>query len=58
MKNKVIGQKPLLTELSKIFEIFKASECKIRPHFILTGQSGSGKSFTIKNLAIELKTLY
>lgn len=49
--SKIIGQSDLLNEVSKILEIFKASECKIRPHFILTGQSGSGKSFTIKNLA-------
>lgn len=54
MKSKsqnVIGQELLLNEVSKILEIFKASECAIRPHFILTGPSGSGKSFTIKNMA-------
>lgn len=38
-------------EINKIFEIFKTSECEIRPHFILTGASGTGKSFTIKQLA-------
>lgn len=53
MEKNIIGQTDLLNEVSKILEIFKASECKIRPHFILTGQSGSGKSFTIKNLAVE-----
>jgi len=42
--NKVVGQEKLQKELSKIVEIFKASECEIRPHFILTGPSGSGKS--------------
>lgn len=47
---KIIGQDKLITEVEKIFNIFKASECVIRPHFILTGGSGSGKSFTIKNL--------
>lgn len=47
---KIIGQEKLINEVSKIFDIFKASECLIRPHFILTGSSGSGKSFTIKNL--------
>lgn len=46
----IIGQERLTTEVSKILEIFKASQCLIRPHFILTGSSGSGKSFTIKNL--------
>lgn len=52
MKN-ITGQEKLVGEVSKILEIFKASESKIRPHFILTGTSGSGKSFTIKNLATE-----
>lgn len=46
----IIGQDKLITEVSKILQIFKASKCKIRPHFILTGSSGSGKSWTIKNL--------
>jgi len=59
MENKIIGQDVLISELEKIFEIFKASECEIRPHFILTGESGSGKSFTLKSLAekLELKFL-
>ena len=47
----VIGQDHLVKEISKILQIFKASECKVRPHFILTGPSGSGKSYTIRNLA-------
>lgn len=53
MKNieKIIGQEDLINEVSRILDIFKTSECIIRPHFILTGASGSGKSFTIKNLA-------
>jgi len=53
MNQEIIGQDILTNEVSKIFEIFKASQCKIRPHFILTGQSGSGKSFTIKQLAVK-----
>ncbi len=53
MKNNIIGQESLIKEINKIFQVFKTSECEIRPHFILTGQSGSGKSFTIKNLTIE-----
>jgi ATP-dependent protease Clp ATPase subunit len=48
---KIIGQEKLVKEINKIFEIFKSSKCIIRPHFILTGPSGSGKSFTIKNMA-------
>jgi ATP-dependent protease Clp ATPase subunit len=48
---KVIGQDTLVSEIFRIFEIFKSSNCAIRPHFILTGPSGSGKSFTIANIA-------
>lgn len=48
--DKIIGQETLIKELSRIFSIFKASDCALRPHFILTGESGSGKSFTIKTL--------
>ena len=40
-------------ELSRIMGIFKASEGTIRPHFILTGPSGSGKSHIIATLAAE-----
>lgn len=50
-KQVVVGQDQLISELNKIVEIFKASECHVRPHFILTGASGSGKSFTISNVA-------
>jgi ATP-dependent protease Clp ATPase subunit len=40
-------------ELTKLVSIFQASEGKIRPHFVLTGPSGSGKSHTISILAEE-----
>lgn len=46
----IVGQENLVREINRIFKIFKASECQLRPHFILTGESGSGKSFTIKQL--------
>ena len=49
-KTKVKGQDELIKNLSQVFKIFKASEGKIKPHFILTGESGSGKSFTIETL--------
>lgn len=48
--NKIIGQETLIKEINRIFQIFKNSQCRLRPHFILTGESGSGKSFTIKQL--------
>lgn len=40
----------IFTELNRLFEIFKASDGVIRPHFILTGPSGSGKSYTLQQL--------
>lgn len=45
----------LLDELKRVVEIFVNSECELRPHFILTGASGSGKSHIISALAKELE---
>jgi len=50
-KTAIIGQENLVSEVNRIVTIFVNSECELRPHFILTGESGSGKSFTIKNIA-------
>lgn len=51
MKNeKIIGQEAVVKEIGRILDIFTASDSQIRPHFILAGQSGSGKSYTIKSL--------
>ena len=47
----IIGQEQTLAELSKICEIFKCSEQEIKPHFILAGASGSGKTLLIQSLA-------
>jgi ATP-dependent protease Clp ATPase subunit len=44
-------QAQTIKEMSKVIEIFKASEGKIKPHFILTGPSGSGKSVAIQSIA-------
>ena len=46
---KAIGQ------MSKILEIFKASEGEIRPHCIITGPSGSGKTFTLTQLCENME---
>jgi ATP-dependent protease Clp ATPase subunit len=51
----IIGQDKLVSELERIFEIFEASEGTIKPHFILTGASGTGKTFTVSNLAAKHK---
>jgi ATP-dependent protease Clp ATPase subunit len=47
----IVGQDKLCSELNKLIKIFKGSNGDIRPHFILTGASGSGKSFTIATMA-------
>ena len=39
--SKIIGQDKLIKEVNRIFQVFVNSNCKIRPHFILTGESGS-----------------
>lgn len=46
----IIGQDKLVLEINKIFDIFISSEGEVRPHLILTGSSGSGKTHTIKTL--------
>ncbi|PNX46124.1 MAG: hypothetical protein BV457_08250 [Thermoplasmata archaeon M9B1D] len=45
-------------EMLKIFEIFEASEGEIKPHFILTGPSGAGKTFTIKSICDKFNFNY
>jgi ATP-dependent protease Clp ATPase subunit len=55
LKLPVIGQDKLVKEIERIYSIFDASEGSITPHFILTGESGSGKTFTINSLAVKYK---
>lgn len=44
--------------IRRVLNIFETSEGEIRPHFIVTGPSGSGKSHTIQCLAEELDINY
>lgn len=48
----------LARRLDKVFQVFSASEAQIRPHFVLTGGSGSGKSHVIKTLAEAMDVGY
>lgn len=41
--------------ITKVIDIFTASEAEIRPHFVLTGPSGCGKSHVILQLADDAK---
>lgn len=50
----VQGQETVVKDLTRLMTIFKKSNAAIRPHFILTGPSGSGKSFTISTLCSTL----
>ncbi len=43
-----------ISSVRRIMEIFKTSQGEIRPHFFLTGASGSGKSFAIQSLCDEI----
>lgn len=52
------NQKTTIDSIRKIFEIFKASGGEIRPHNILVGPSGSGKSWAIQTLAEECEIGY
>lgn len=49
--SKLKEQVEVMKQLQAIARIFKKSSGKIRPHFILTGPSGSGKSFAAETLA-------
>ena len=44
--------------IRRILKIFETSEGALRPHFIVTGPSGSGKSHTIQCLAEEMDINY
>lgn len=47
-----------LDAIRRVLKIFETSEGEIRPHFIVTGPSGSGKSHTIQCLAEEMDINY
>lgn len=48
-------QETFFAKASHIVSVFLESDAKIRPHFHVTGPSGSGKSFLIKQIADQLK---
>ncbi len=49
------SQQNICKQISHVFDVFTRSEASIRPHFHLTGSSGSGKSFLVKMIAEEMK---
>lgn len=48
-------QEQIVRQMEHVFTVFLESDAEIRPHFHLTGPSGSGKSFLLKQLADKLK---
>lgn len=52
------SQKTVATQVENIFDVFLSSNATIRPHFFMTGPSGSGKSHLINVLAAERKIPY
>lgn len=44
-----------INSIRRVLTIFATSEAEIRPHFIVTGPSGSGKSHTIACMAEEME---
>lgn len=48
---KIDEQATVVAQVGTIMDYFQKSECEIRPHFFMTGPTGSGKSYTISCLA-------
>lgn len=48
-------QQRVMVQIDRIVQIFKHSNAAIRPHFLLTGPSGSGKSHLVQYLAEQHK---
>lgn len=44
-----------IASVRRVLQIFQTSEAAIRPHFIVTGPSGSGKSHILETLCEELE---
>lgn len=52
---KIFGQDEVMSEIERIIEIFLNSKQQIRPHFILAGASGSGKTLIINYMCQKFK---
>ena len=51
MSRVIEEQEKVAKDVQRIVDIFKSSKGQVRPHFIITGPSGSGKSHIIQKLA-------
>ncbi|QJI53382.1 Clp protease [Alteromonas phage vB_AcoS-R7M] len=48
----------VVSQIQRIFQIYKNTEGEIRPHFLVTGPSGAGKSHLIQQLCDEFELDY
>ena len=46
-------QQRITQQINHLMDVMVKSECEIRPHFFLTGPTGSGKSFLVNQVAKE-----
>ena len=44
-------QQRVTQQINHLMDVMVKSECEIRPHFFLTGPTGSGKSFLVNQVA-------
>ena len=47
-----------IEKIQRVISIFKTSKAQIRPHFIVVGASGAGKSYTIQQLSAQANLNY
>jgi ATP-dependent protease Clp ATPase subunit len=47
-----------IDKIQRVINIFKTSKAKIRPHFMVVGASGAGKSYTIQQLTAQANLNY
>jgi len=47
-----------IDKIQRVISIFKTSKAQIRPHFIVVGASGAGKSYTIQQLCAQANLNY
>lgn len=51
-------QKEHLASIKRIFKFFKDTKAKVRPHFLISGATGTGKSQIISNIAKSMNLHY
>ena len=58
MSNVIEEQEKVAKDVQRIIDIFKSSKGQVRPHFIITGPSGSGKSHIMQKLGASIYVIH